>query len=149
MHGCVSTADVLLRSDRDGLYHNTPAHHPCSTFFWPQEEPSRAYTQGTEWPRYGGCVVASARTHGRGERQDSRSGTYRTAFTGHKGPRLNTIVPFYPRVPNYLQKVGQHTQKTSRRNGGGGYSSCHRALRKAASTIVAQRRTSPVFVQTM
>lgn len=33
--------------------------------FWPQEEPSRAYTQATQWPRYGGCVVASARTHAR------------------------------------------------------------------------------------
>lgn len=33
--------------------------------FWPQEEPSRAYTQGTQWPRYGGCVVARARTHAR------------------------------------------------------------------------------------
>lgn len=46
---------------------------------------------------------------------------------------MNTIVLFYPRVPNYLQKVGQHTQKISRRNGGGGYSSCHYALRKAAA----------------
>ncbi|KAI4803007.1 hypothetical protein CesoFtcFv8_026234 [Champsocephalus esox] len=55
--------------------------------FWPQEEPSRAYIQGTEWPRYGGCVVAKGRMHvADGERQDSRSGTYRTAFTGHKGP---------------------------------------------------------------
>lgn len=33
--------------------------------FWSQEEPSGAYTQGTEWPRYGGCVMASARTHAR------------------------------------------------------------------------------------
>ncbi len=46
---------------------------------------------------------------------------------------MNTIVLFYPRVPNYLQKVGQHTQKISRRNGGGGYSSCHCALRKATA----------------
>ncbi|KAK1906112.1 putative E3 ubiquitin-protein ligase TOM1, partial [Dissostichus eleginoides] len=38
------------------------------------EEPSRAYTQGTEWPRYGGCVVAKGRMHvADGERQDSRS----------------------------------------------------------------------------
>lgn len=34
---------------------------------------------------------------------------------------------------NYLQKVGQHTQKISRRKGGGGYSSCHRSLRKATA----------------
>lgn len=37
--------------------------------FWPQEEPSRAYTQGTQWPRYGGCVVARARTHARSWRR--------------------------------------------------------------------------------
>lgn len=52
---------------------------------------------------------------------------------------MNTIALFYPRVPQLFTKgwpahTHAHTQKKiSRRNGGGGYSSCHSALRKAAT----------------
>lgn len=57
----------------------------------------------------------------------------RTAFMNHKGPRVNAIVPLLSKSPQLFTK-GWPTHKTvPRRNGGGGYSSCHCALRKAAA----------------
>lgn len=56
-------------------------------YFWAQEEPNRASEWGAEWPRYGGCVVARARTHARRWRKKHRAaGTgLGTAFTHYKG----------------------------------------------------------------
>lgn len=110
--------------------------HSTHPYFWAQEEPNGASERGAEWPRYGGCVVATARTHARSWRKKHRAaGTgLGTAFTHHKGLASTPLRSFSQESPNYLQKVGRHThKKISRRNGGGGYSSCHSALRKAAT----------------
>lgn len=55
--------------------------------FVAQEEPERASERGAEWPRYGGCVVARARTHARSWRKKhGAAGTgLGTAFTHYKG----------------------------------------------------------------
>lgn len=82
----------------------------------------------------------------------------RTTFTGHKGPRLNTIVLFYQRVPNYLQKVGQHTRaRTHTRTHSFHTQKCRGEMvatvtaaatallsAQSGSAMIAQRRTSPV-----
>lgn len=72
-----------LADYRGGLCRERQTH----LYFWAQEEPNRASERGAEWPRYGGCVVARARTHARSWRKKHRAaGTgLGTAFTHYKG----------------------------------------------------------------
>lgn len=80
--------------------------------FWSQEEPSRSCIWGTEWPRYGGCEVASARTHARSWR--GKTGQPEWDLGPHsraiKGPHEYYCALLSKSLPNYLQKVGQHTK---------------------------------------
>lgn len=56
----------------------------------------------------------------------------RTAFTDYKGPAWIQLCSFIQESPTIYKRLA-NTQKISRRNGGGGYSSCYCALRKAAA----------------
>lgn len=80
------------------------------------------------WPERGRMHVAGGKNTGQPDRD--------------LGPHSRTIkdsreyyCALVPKSPPTIYKrlAGAHTQKISRRNGGGGYSSCHSALRKAAT----------------
>lgn len=134
---CQLWCSEMIICRRVADYRRSPRReHSTHPYFWAQEEPNGASERGAEWPRYGGCVVATARTHARSWRKKHRAPGMGpgTAFTHHKGLASTLLCSFIQESPNYLQKVGRHThKKISRRNGGGGYSSCHSALRKAAT----------------
>lgn len=81
------------------------------------------------WPQRGRMHVAGGKNTGQPERdlgphsrtiKDSRE--YNCALLAKSPPTI------YKRLARHT-----HTKKISRRNGGGGYSSCHSALRKAAT----------------
>lgn len=114
--------------------------------FWSQKEPSRAYTQGTEWPRYGGCVVASARTHARSWR--GKTGQPEWDLGPHsqaiKGPHEYYCALLSKSPQLFTKGWPTHTKNIAAK--------WWRRLQQlplcsaqSSSTIIAQRRTSPVL----
>ena len=101
--------------------------HDASATFGHRKSQAERTALGAEWPRCGGCVVASARTHARSWR--GRTGQpewgLKTAFTGHKGPAWILLCPFIQDSPTIYKRLANTHKKYRRRNGGGGYSSCH------------------------
>lgn len=124
----------------------THSVHESVLDFWPQKEPSGAYSQGTEWPRYGGCVVASARTHARSWRGKTGQpewdlGPHSQAIKGpreyycallSKSPQLFTK-GWPTHTKNIAAKWWRRLQQLPLRSA------------QSSSTIIAQRRTSPVL----
>lgn len=114
--------------------------------FWSYEEPSRAYTQGTEWPRYGGCVVASARTHARSWRGKTGQPEW------DLGPHSQAIKGPHEYYCALLSKSPQLFTKgwpTHTKNIAGKWwrrlQQLPQCSAQSSSTIIAQRRTSPVL----
>lgn len=112
--------------------------------FRSQEEPNRAYTRGVEWPRYGGCVVARARTHVRSSRE--KTGQPEWDLGPHSwtimGPHEYYCALLYE-SPQLFTKGLANAQKNIA-------AKWWRRLQQLppcsaqSSTIIAQHRTSPV-----
>lgn len=95
-------------------------------------------------------MVASARTHARSSR--GKTGQPEWDLGPHsqaiKGPHEYYCALLSKSPPTIYKRLANTHKKISQRNGGGGYSSCHRALRKAAANHCAAP-DFPSFVQTM
>lgn len=113
--------------------------------FWSQEEPSSAVHRA-EWPRCGGCVVASARTHARSWR--GKTGQPEWDLGPHsqaiKGPHEYYCALLSKSPQLFTKGWPTHTKNIAAK--------WWRRLQQlplcsaqSSSTIIAQRRTSPVL----
>lgn len=146
---CQLWCSEMIICRRVADYRRSPRRqHSTHPYFWAQEEPNGASERGAEWPRYGGCVVATARTHARSWRKKHGAAGMGlgTALTHHKGLASTLSCSFIQESPNYLQKVGRRTHKKNiaakwwRR-----LQQLPLGAAQSGDAAIAQRRTSPIL----